>query len=420
MTSKIQETIQFELLSNSVSECIDQDKWVGDDVVSLSEQEVAEITGGDDKPFYVEFVALYEGVSNNMRNYSEDAVKSCVDAMVGVNMYKGHIEPGTSSWKYREPVGRIVAARLDKVNIDGKDVPAAKGKAYITEADPKLRADIKRKMAGSVSILGNAKMVSQYGDTVKTVVQMHKPLKSVDFCNPGSAGLSHAGVTAVVSEMDATVSGSDTEQHETEDQIMTKKLTKDELLAEYKQEITALVGEQIEDQIQEIATGRKEIAEQKVKLTQEKQSLEASVQEMTSKFNGAEKVAAEWKSKYESERDARIASQLELFANEKVAEMISSGDHDKRIVDLASKRIKAQVVDGDLDKSKKNYVEQLNGAIDEVSEMAELFGSKQDSDLVTKKRDGNRSDKGNATKKLSKILSSELNESMKKRTGESS
>lgn len=414
---KLQENIQFELLSTAVSECTDESGWTGEGVVSLSEQEVAEITSGDDKPFYVEFVALYEGLSNNQRNYSEDAVKTCVDAMVGVNMYKGHIEPGTQGWKYREPVGRIVSAKLDKITVDGKEVQAAKGRAYISEADVKLRADIKRKMAGSVSILGNAKLVSQYGDTVKTVVQMHKPLKSVDFCNPGSGGLSHAGVTAVVSEMDATVSESDTETRETEDQEMIKKLTKDELLAEYKQEITALVGEQIEDQIQEIASGRKEIAEQRVKLTQEKQTLEASVQEMTGKFTKSEKDVAEWKAKYEAERDARIASELGLFANEQVAEMISSGDHDKRVVELAAKRVKSQVVDGDLEKSKKHFTSQLKSAMEEVSEMAEMFGSKDDTELPTKKRDGNHDDKGNKTKKLSRILSPELNESITKRTG---
>ena len=138
-----QQQLDFKLESAVVSECTDDASWAGDDVVRLDEAEVAEMTKSDSEPFHVEFVALYEGLSNNNRKYSKEAIETCVDAMVGVNMYKGHIEPGTSGWKYREPVGRIVAAKIGKINVDGKETLAAKGKAYITEADPKLRDDIK-------------------------------------------------------------------------------------------------------------------------------------------------------------------------------------------------------------------------------------------------------------------------------------
>lgn len=408
-----EQELQFQLQSTVISECTEDSAWDGDDVQRLDEAEVAEMSKCDEKPFHVEFVALYEGLSNNKRHYSKEAVETCVDAMVGVNMYKGHIEPGTSSWKYREPVGRVVAAKLDKVNIDGKEVLAAKGKAYITEADPKLRDDIKRKMAGNVSILGNARLVRQFGDSHKTVTKMHKPLKSVDFCNPGSGGLSQAGVIAVVSEMDATISDPQTPVKEPEVQMVMAKLTKEELLSEYKPEITALVGEQVEEQVQEIAAGRRELAEQRVAFDDEKKALDETVQEMTQARDNAITERDEWKSKYEQERDARISSDLTVFKNEHVAEMKAGDSTKAKMFDVAAKRVTPSVVDGCFDKSKEAFIENFNKAVEEVSELAEMFASPSEdaSEAPKKLHDRNPVAQGAASAKLNDILAPSLRKS---------
>lgn len=232
--------------SSAISEiAVNDEKWKSADVMSVEDSIIQEITKGDEKPFFVELIGLYEGMSSNKRKYTVDSVKSCAEAMLGVNMYKGHEEPGSESWRYREPVGMIVSSRVGTIDVDGrKGVVAAIGKAYISDSDAKLRSDIKRKLAGNVSILGNAKLTSNLNDQHKTVLHIHKPLKSVDFCNPGTGGLPLASVTAIVSEM---------AQHEDQEKGTEMKLTKEQLLAEYSDVIKAIVGEQISVEISEIA-----------------------------------------------------------------------------------------------------------------------------------------------------------------------
>lgn len=407
--SEKEQRLQFELQSTAIAEITNDTSWQGDGVVSLDNSIIQEIVADDDKPFYVEFTALYEGMSNNDRLYSTDAVKSCVDAMVGVNMYKGHEEPGTQSWKYREPVGRIVAAKLENIELpNGNRVLAAKGKAYITEADPKLRSDIRKRMAGSVSILGSAKMVRQMHETTKTVVHLNKPLKSVDFCNPGTGGLSHAGVTAVVSEMAA-----ETVETEIKEQTMAK-LTKEELLTEYKAEVTALVGEQIEGQVQEIAAGRREIAEAKVKFDEQ-------ISEMTNKVKLAETERDQWKAKYEGERNARIQADLAVFVNEKIAEMKAAEGADGKRIDLAMKRTPVAVIDGDLEASKKAFLTASKAALEEINELAEMIGATgknvvDTSEKPIKKHTENPGKKAGSS--LSRILAANLVESRTKRGAE--
>tara|TARA_R110002096_G_scaffold388802_2_gene583122 strand:+ start:4862 stop:6121 length:1260 start_codon:yes stop_codon:yes gene_type:complete len=414
---KLVEKFDFELQSTQVSECADG-SWDGAAVVSLADAEVAEITKGDEKPFHVEFVALYEGMSSNERIYSKDAVKSCVDAMIGVNMYKGHIEPGSQSWKYREPVGRIVSAKTETIQIDGKSVLAAKGKAYITESDPKLRADIKRRMAGNVSILGNARMVREYGQSHKTVTKMHKPLKSVDFCNPGTGGLSQAGVTAVVSEMEARTSDPETQTKERKDTNMAK-LTKPELLKEYQSEITDLVGEQIGEQVSEMAAASKELAQQKVDFKDQKDTLTAEVAEMKTKLDGSEKEVAEMKTQLKTERDARVKADVTVFATECVAEMQAVDGADENIIKLAAKRVTPTVVEGDLEKSKTAFRTELKSAVEEVTEMATLFGggkapSEED---PTKTKTATKNTKGGKKDDMSRFMSPGLAKARKERVG---
>lgn len=412
MNKLVEQNIGFELLSHNVSEITDKDAWkVSDNVVALSDDVVHEMTKGDDDPFFVEFVGLYEGLSNNDRIYSVSAVKSCVDAMVGVNMYKGHEEPGTQGWKYREPVGRIVAAREQMIDVDGKQVLAAVGKAYITDSDKKLRADIKKKMAGSVSILGNARMIRNGNETTRTVVHLKKPLKSVDFCNPGTGGLAHAGVTAVVSEMVVTTIEPETVTEEK----MTKKLTKEELLAEYKTEIMALVGEQSAAEIQEIANSSRELARQREQFKDEKSAMTAEVAEMKNAAKAAQDEAASWKQRYEAERDARFAADLKVYMAEQVAEMKAKAGNDARLVEVASKRVTVKVVDGDLEKSKTALRNSFDAAYAEVAELAEMVAGEAAQPARRSHTDNPPARK--AGTKLDALLAPNLAESRAKRPG---
>lgn len=411
-----EELFDFSFLSTSVSECTDEG-WDSDNVNSLSEGEIAEIKSKDSDPFHIELIALYEGMSNNNRFYGKEAVKSCSEAMPGVNMYLGHIEPGTAGWKYRPPVGKIIASKVEEIEINGKKVLAAKARAYIPQSEEKLRSDIQRRMAGNVSILGNARMVRKYGETVKTVKEFTKPLKSIDFCNPGTGGLAHAGVTAVVSEMTAEIIQ---EIEETTEDTSMAKLTKAQLLIEYKDEITELVGEQVEDKIKDVSAQRTEIAEQKQEFKQQKEELEGSVAEITKERDTAIAERDDWKNKYEAERSENIKAQLEVFAKEHIAEVGEMEGSDEKIIKLASKRCQAQVVDGDLDKSKAAFIETFKAAVEDVAEMAALFGGdnrppKNEEDKKTKKVDNNRRVDDDDGNRLNSILSTSLAESFKKR-----
>ena len=412
--TKVEKNIRVNL-ECQVTEITDPNTWGDVNTVSLDEAQINEVTAGDEKPFFVEIAAIYEGMSNNNFVYDKDAIQSAVDAMVGVNMYKGHVEPGTQSWKYRDPVGKIVAAKVGEIEVGGKKVLAGIAKAYVTDGDKKLRSDIKKKMAGSVSISGTAKYRRDVKEDKKHVVHFNKPLSSVDFCNPGTGGLTHAGVTAVVSEM----AGEDAEIEiqESKDDKMVTKLTKEQLLAEYGSEISGLIGTQLEGQVQEIANSRRTLAEDREKFKDEKKALEGTVNEMKTKLADTEKTAGDWKAKYEKERDLRIAAELGNFVNDQINEMKSSEDFDAKLVDLAAKRIKPSVIDGDLEKSKAQFNKEFKTAYEEVTELSEMFGGSKKveaSEKPTVKRKenpGKKSGKSDAAR----FMSPELKEKFEKR-----
>lgn len=405
--------LEFSLLSSSVREMIDDNEWKKEGVIHLDESEIQEMTKDDEKPFFVEIVALYEDMSSNQRNYTKSAVESCVDAMVGVNMYKGHPKPGSADWEYREPVGRIVAARKEMREIGGKRVLVAIGKAYITDADAKLRSDIKKKMAGNVSILGDARMVKRSNSNIKDVVQLHKPLKSIDFCNPGRSGLEHAGVVEVVSEM----TGSEVEVEEKKTEEKMGKLTKNELLSEYKSEIMEIVGSHSTNEIAEIANARRELQSEKEKFKDEKTQYDAQIAEMKKSVTNAETASNDWKQKYEKERDSRIASDLKVFINEHIAEMKSAEGANEKMIDLALKRTTTKVVDGDLEKSKESFKSQMKASLEEVSELAEMFGGEPASEDDTKTRSHKTNPNPKKSSGIEKFLSPDLAKSRKERVG---
>ena len=55
--------LDFILETDRIAEiAIDSDEWGGDEVTSVDDEELAEMVKGDEKPFFVEFTALDEGV----------------------------------------------------------------------------------------------------------------------------------------------------------------------------------------------------------------------------------------------------------------------------------------------------------------------------------------------------------------------
>lgn len=400
--------LDFVLETDQVAEITsDTEDWEEDGVIRIESEVLAEMVKGDEKPFFVDITALYEGVSGNNREYTKEAVQSCVKAMVGVNMYKGHEEPGTNSWKYREPVGRIVAARASTIDIDGRRVLAAKGKAYITEADAKLRGDIAKKMAGPLSILGNARAVREFGSSQRTITHIHKPLKSIDFCNPGTNGMALAGVTSIVREM----SVKDQQEPEQEKTPMTtpKKLNKDELLAEYGPEIRALVSEQMDGQFTELATEKGKLADAQTKFDTDKKELDVTIAEQKTSIDELTTERDTLKTELKDKEQQVLMGQLKEFAATHVAEMKSGDDHAENIVELSAVDLEPVMVEGDLEKSKNVFKDRLAKSVERTEKLAEtLGGNPTDADDRTRQHKGNPSKGGNKGPDINKFLSHEL------------
>lgn len=408
--------LSIELQCNSIAVreiCDDNTDWTDEGVVSIGDEEISEITRGDEKPFFVEIIPIYEGLSGNNKYYTVDAVKSSLDAVIGVNMYKGHVEPGTQGWKYREPVGRIVAARLGTIEIEGKKVTCAKAKAYICTEQKKLKSDIRRGMAGNVSILGNARSVREINDSVSKVIKIHAPLTSVDFCNPGTGGMPHAKVVSVVAEMVRKI------EPEKEEENMTVRLTKEELLTEYKAEVASLVGEQVEEQIREIATARREVAEQKEQIKDKQKETDTQIAEMKSENETLKSENDRLQKQLNEERNARITAELTTYADTYISEMKGLDGTNPKIIDLASKEVTPTVVDGDLEKSKVAYRDSIKTSIEKLTAIAEMFDKSSDDadgdDDSHKTRKHSNNPKKKAGDLMSRVLSSDLIEARKKR-----
>lgn len=385
---------EFQLQSSSIREITEGNEWNSETVRSIEETELAEILNNDQQPFFVEFVALYEGLSRNNNLYTRESVQSCVDAMIGVNMYKGHIQPGTSDWAYREPVGKVVSAKLSEINIDGKRVLAAKGKAYITSEDPKLRADIRRKMAGPVSVLGNSISARDLTTGKCTILEIKKPLKSIDFCNPGTGGLVGAGVTDVVAE----IACKDLEEEE------KMKLTKEELLADYGKEISEIVKDKISDELDSVAKQQKELAEMKSKNEAIVVEKDLKIQEMATEVANLTKEIDELKKTIEADKNKLLMNELTLSVNTAIAEMKKADAKNALIIDTVFSDINIELIDNDVKKSTDAIKAKVTSGVEKISKIVSEIAI----DPATRNHTGNPSNPNNPADKLSKILSPEL------------
>ena len=390
--------MKFETINQTIAEIAKDDKgWDGDDVSRIEDRVIKEMIEGDKDPFFVEFIALHETLSENKNEYTEDSVKSCVEAMLGVNMYKGHEQPGTEDWKYREPVGQVIASKLTTIEVGGKRVLAAKGKAYITEADPKLRSDIRKKMAGPVSVLGNAKTVRDLQTGIKKVTKINS-LKSIDFCNPGTGGIKTCGVTAIVKEMS---SAEDIEEQ-------TMKLTKEQLVAEYGAEIKEIAAKYIDEDLKTVADEKKKVAEAQAALEKTKDEVSVKISEMQSLIDSEKKKIMDLQAALDSEKKLRLESELKVHVNAKISEM-KSGKIDSRIIDVALENIQANIVDLDIEKSKNDFNSRIDKEVERLNKISEMFSKKdpkEDSSDTTKK--SKNKDGGNRKVTLADIMNKSL------------
>jgi hypothetical protein len=408
------EELKFNLETATVAEMTEED-WSGDDVEFIGEEALAEMTKHDEKPFYVDFTALYEGVSGNGREYTKSAVQSCVKAMLNVNMYKGHENPSARDWQYRSPVGKVVAARLATMTIDGRQVLAAKGKAYITSDDPKLRRDIARKMAGPVSILGTATAVRDLRTGKRTVTSLRDPLKSIDFCNPGTNGMAKAGVESIVMEM----SGADADPEpkpEPREPVMGK-LTKAELLAQHPDLIEEIVGEQMTSKFDLLATEKQALADKTAEHDAALKAKDEEIAEMNGKLDTATAEKAELQKQLDAQAADLLVSQVEAYKTEAIAEMKADEAFEGKgeLVDLAAAGVVPTIVDGDLDKSKTALKASLKAAAETNVKIFEMAGGTkivQAEAKSTSSKTGNKQvgddDKSSYAKLRARILAPEL------------
>lgn len=382
----------------------DSTVWSGEDVQQLDAAIVSEMIKGDENPYFVELTALHECISNNKSIYTPEAVKTCVDVMVGVNMYKGHQQPGTESWAYREPVGKIVAARLDTIeDASGKRVLAAKGKAYISEADPKLRSDIKKKLAGPVSILGDAKASRVLGAINRTITRITS-LKSIDFCNPGTGGIPSCGVTAVVSEMaDTSVTGTEPTENK------MAKLTKEQLLTEYTTEITEIMGGRIDADMKLLADEKRAIHALKDEHATKLNELTAQVAEMKKLADDEKKRGNDLAAKLVTAEGKLLILEVEKHANAKVAEIRATNKYDARVIDLAVEGIAVSLVDNDLTKSQADYDTKFTKEVERLAKVAEMMKpAGTQTTPRTKVTSGNPTPGNNFNDRMASILNPEL------------
>jgi len=393
------ENFNFHVQVSSVSE-ISSDEWTGGGILTIDEAAIEEMTKDDEKPFFVEFVALYEGLSGNKNKYTEAAIKSCVKEMVGTNMYKGHVPPGGKDWMYREPVGKVISAKEATIVIDGKRVLAAKGKAYITDAEPKLRKDIKKGMAGPVSILGDARAIRHLTTGTREIVEIYS-LKSIDFCNPGTAGMKKAGVTAIVTEM------SGEPEIEKEDDKM-ERLTLKQLKEDYAEELKLLLAEMLEPKLNEFKSEFTKVEDDLKKSLEEK---ETSIQEMQSKLDTLAKEKEEVEKKFEKEVHDRLEAELKVLASEIVEEMKKDENIDTKVIEIACKDIEPTLIDNDLEKSKEAFKDRIKKEVEKTSILVKEIIGENNYNPSTKGHSKNQNTK--AKNKLEEFLSPELRKAMK-------
>ena len=361
---KTEEALRFEAQVTEVGSDPRGSSWDGPGVYRLPGMDIAEMTRGDDDPFFVELLVLKEGVGTGRpapKRYSSEAVESCAQVLPGVMGYLGHQKPGERDFEYRAPQARILMSRVENVSApDGQVVKVARAKGYVSRRAVDLRAHLREGLAGPVSIDGRA-ILEKQGDEI--VVTEITGLRSVDFCNPGTEGVQGAGVLAVVSEMDGPEGNSN---HREGDMPENARLTREQLLAEYGADIREMVREAVENQ-------RKPLDEKVRTVEEALVGKDKEIERLKADGLAREKEIGEMRSALVEANGALATRDLQ----DHLAGLLASReDLSDTVREMVTRRVDLRVLDADPDLSKSKAAVQsaVDGALAEIEEIAEMTG----------------------------------------------
>lgn len=381
----------------------DEGEWDHKIAFDVKEVQKGLKAAGEDapEPMFVEVLVLHEGHSvktDGTENigYAARTVHDVAKLLPGAIGYLGHPQPGTEEWKYRTPVARYVASRVERRDVPNVGtVPCAVGKAYISAAAKELRTHIREGMAGPVSLNGTAFFKAVRGRRTNETVGM-KQLKSVDFCNPGTAGIPAAGITGVVREIAGE--GGDPTQGDKSMGVETNPTirSKADLLREYPEFCQAVIN----DETASLNSTLEEVREQKAKadetvatLQGEKETLEAKVEEMTKAHTEATERAEKSEKTVREMQNAVALGKVKDALQKKISERIEaakSGENAKAevaVLEMArddfalDATVLAEKDDENLTLSLKAAESAFDGKVSEVRKFAEKFGTPGSADV---------------------------------------
>lgn len=389
--AEIEANIVRDLWEGQVREIAADESSTWAHTVPFDVKEIQSAVGGE-KPMFAEVVVLHEGYSkksDGSKNigYSRKTVDDLAKMLPGTQAYLGHQREEDAEYEYRHPVGKYVASRVEERDIkDVGRVACAVAKLYVSAAAKDFRTHLHEGLAGPVSLSGTALFKALNGQRTNETIGMRR-LKSVDFCNPGTSGVSGAGVTGLVQEIaSATAPGAPAMA----DNVLPR-LTRADLLREFPEIIRSIVADETstyEKTVKEI-TARAEGAESKATiLTGEKTALETKVTDLTKAHTEATKRAETAEGKVsEMTAAVRLAGVKDAFVKT-VDERIKKAKDEKNVaeasvLEIARGRLvlgKDVLKDNDDEKQTLSLVAagaKFDTTVAEVREMAKAFGAPQ-------------------------------------------
>jgi hypothetical protein len=163
--------------------------------------ELDKLIEGDDNPQFGIFDVLYEGESENWRDYTRQAVEQCVEQLPGLPAYAGHDNVFGAGWEFKFQHAVWIGAKL--VEEAGK--VTARAKCYFLKSAVQMREiaakSLLTKKPIGASINGGGVFQWDSSERGKPPKVVELTLESADFTNPGKQGMKKANLLAVVTEM---------------------------------------------------------------------------------------------------------------------------------------------------------------------------------------------------------------------------
>jgi len=194
--------------------------------------DIAKLTEGDPAPYFVTVRAMKSGISENDFNYSSEIVKK-IQSQLPTYGHLGHLKDFQDlSYRFRDPVTIWLAGEIkgDWLYVKG----------YVPPEQDKLRKQIKLSLKANkpmaVSIHGLMKSLPAKGGKYRDVIDYR--LLSIDWANPGTEGITGAGVVQISKEQKNQQKEDSMERAE-----LIASLGMDDLKKERPDLVTAIQGE---------------------------------------------------------------------------------------------------------------------------------------------------------------------------------